>query len=96
MIAEEEVQPQERQLALRPADMSFEQAMLHYMAQMNDRQGFHEGSDMTCIVAEACCFCMMQYIVRQGLSGTESGTASDAFQVALWCMTCMHITANDA
>ncbi|KAL3149525.1 hypothetical protein ABBQ32_002305 [Trebouxia sp. C0010 RCD-2024] len=34
---EEEVQPEEQQLALRPADMSFEQAMLHYMAQMNDR-----------------------------------------------------------
>ena len=37
---EEEVRPEERQLALRPADMSFEQAMLHYMAQMNDRQVF--------------------------------------------------------
>ena len=34
---EEEVQPDLRQLALRPADMSFEQALLHYMAQMNDR-----------------------------------------------------------
>lgn len=38
MVAEEEVRPEERQLALRPMDMSFEQAMLHYMAQMNDRQ----------------------------------------------------------
>lgn len=47
IIAEEEVRPEERQLALRPADMSFEQAMLHYMAQMNDRQGFCEGSDIT-------------------------------------------------
>ena len=44
IIAEEEVQPEERQLALRPADMSFEQAMLHYMAQMNDRQGFMKAS----------------------------------------------------
>lgn len=35
--SEEEVRPEEQQLALRPADMSFEQAMLHYMAQMNDR-----------------------------------------------------------
>ena len=32
------MQPEERQLALRPVDMSFEQAMLHYMAHMNDRQ----------------------------------------------------------
>lgn len=72
MIAEEEVQPEERQLALRPVDMSFEQAMLHYMAQMNDRHGFYKGSDMTCIVTELLqsnCFYMRQYTVQQGFSG---------------------------
>lgn len=46
---EEEVQPEEQQLALRPADMSFEQAMLHYMAQMNDRQ--------VCNQPGSCCTC---------------------------------------
>ena len=69
MIAEEEVQPEERQLALRPADMSFEQAMLHYMAQMNDRQGLCEGSNMTCFMAELLHkqrFCMMHSAVQQG------------------------------
>ena len=56
MIAEEEaMEPEERQLALRPADMSFEQAMLHYMAQMNDRQVASQAATVVSVNA-VCCF----------------------------------------
>ena len=70
MVAEEEVQPEDRQLALRPADMSFEQAMLHYMAQMNDRQVFLKALPL-CVSWLSCCgqtcqSCLMQCILQQG------------------------------
>ena len=51
---EEEVHIQDRQLALRPADMSFEQAMLHYMAQMNDRQVLDSGQALHIMCCSLC------------------------------------------
>lgn len=56
MIAEEEaMEPEERQLALRPADMTFEQAMLHYMAQMNERQVASQAATVVSVNAVFCC-----------------------------------------